>query len=95
MTTQFFELQDSARGQTSRLIVLFTIAVAIVVSLMSALGFFVGAAFGGDSVERLGVAFPIYMALLFAVLTMLIITIGTLYQVSLLRHGGELGLQRV
>ena len=92
MTTQFFELQDSARGQTTRLIVLFTIAVAIVVGLMSALGFFIGGAFSGDSIERLGVAFPVYLGLLFAVLTMLIITIGTLYQVSLLRQGGGAGV---
>jgi Zn-dependent protease with chaperone function len=92
MTTQFFELQDSARSQTTRLIVLFTISVVIVVSLMSAVGFFFGTAFRGDSAQRLGVAFPVYMSLLFAVLTMLIITIGTLYQVSLLRQGGGAGV---
>ncbi len=93
MTTQFFERQDSARGQTTRLIFLFILAVITIVIALSVVGFIVGTVIN-ESQSRRGPAgsgggiHPMAMALFFGVGSLAVIGLGSMYQISALRFGG-------
>lgn len=95
MSTRFFEQQDSARGQTTRLILLFSLAVAAIVIALAAIGYGVGAAsvessarsLGGNSAADAGVR-PWLFAFLFGAGALAVIGLGSLYQISQLRWGG-------
>jgi Zn-dependent protease with chaperone function len=95
MTTQFFERQDSARAQTTRLIVLFTLAVVVIVIALGVVGFMAGTLVSEAQSNRLGQGRPgeagaqaWVFAALFAGGALVVIGLGSLYQISALRSGG-------
>ena len=93
MTTQFFERQDTARTNTIWLVALFAIAVLGMVALTSSLGFAVGLALDGnapaDSREGPGEKVnPWLVAMIAGAATMVVIFLGSFYQVTALRFGG-------
>jgi Zn-dependent protease with chaperone function len=95
MTTQFFERQDSARSQTTRLIVLFTLAVVAIVIALGVVGFFVGTLVSEAQSNRLGQGRPgeggaqaWVFAALFSAGALAVIGLGSLYQISMLSSGG-------
>lgn len=95
MTTQFFERQDSARHQTTRLLFLFVLAVLAIVVALSVFGFLVGnminegaSARQGLRVQAGSVVSPWLTAALFGGGSLIVIVLGSLYQISMLRFGG-------
>ena len=94
MSTRFFEQQDSARGQTTRLILLFSLAVLAIVIALGAIGYAFGASMAesnrrAPSVSESDVAaLPLVFAFLFGAGGLVVIGLGSLYQISQLRWGG-------
>ncbi len=94
MSTRFFEQQDSARGQTTRLILLFSLAVLAIVIALGAVGYAFGASMAesnrrAPSVSESDVAaLPLVFAFLFGAGGLVVIGLGSLYQISQLRWGG-------
>jgi len=94
MSTRFFEQQDSARGQTTRLILLFSLAVLAIVIALGAIGYAFGASMA-ESNRRASsasasdvAALPVVFAFLFGAGGLVVIGLGSLYQISQLRWGG-------
>lgn len=95
MTTQFFERQDSARSQTTRLLFLFGLAVLAIVVALSVFGFLVGNMINEGSSARQGLRVqagnavsPWLISALFGGGSLIVIALGSLYQISMLRFGG-------
>ncbi|MBL8891930.1 MAG: M48 family metallopeptidase [Planctomycetaceae bacterium] len=95
MTTQFFERQDSARSQTTRLLFLFGLAVLVIVIALSVFGFLVGNMINEGSSGRQGlrapagnVVSPWLVSAMFGGGSLIVIALGSLYQISMLRFGG-------
>ncbi|MDP1564514.1 MAG: M48 family metallopeptidase [Pirellulaceae bacterium] len=95
MTTQFFERQDSARSQTTRLLFLFVLAVLAIVIALSVFGYLAGnmvnEANSRQQNFRSGTGntvSPWLFAALFGGGSLIVIVLGSLYQVSQLKFGG-------
>jgi Zn-dependent protease with chaperone function len=94
MSTRFFEQQDSARGQTTRLILLFSLAVVAIVIALGGVGYAFGSAMlesGRRSPTASAsdmVALPWVFAALFGAGGLVVIGLGSLYQIVQLRSGG-------
>lgn len=95
MTTQFFERQDSARSQTMRLLFLFVLAVLAIVIALSVFGYLAGNMineansrqqdFRSGAGNRVS---PWLFAALFGGGSLVVIALGSLYQISQLKFGG-------
>lgn len=95
MSTQFFARQDAARSNTIWLVALFVIAVIGLVTITAAVVYFAGVGIANqNSVRQLAApsgrtqANPAVMAALAAVATLIVILLGSLYQITILRWGG-------
>lgn len=95
MSTRFFEQQDSARGQTTRLILLFCLAVGAIVLAMGAVGYAFGSAVVESAANRpagrselASAPMPMVFAFLFGTGALLVIGLGSLYQIFQLSSGG-------
>lgn len=95
MSTRFFEQQDSARGQTTRLILLFSLAVVAIVIALGALGYAFGAAMveadasrAKGPTELASAPMALVFAFLFGTGGLLVIGLGSLYQIFQLSSGG-------
>lgn len=95
MSTQFFEQQDSARSQTTRLLVLFVLAVIAIVVSLSVFGYLVGNMVNEAAAQQRdirsatgGKVSPWLFAAMFGGGSLIVIVLGSLYQVSQLKFGG-------
>lgn len=95
MSTQFFQQQDSARSQTTRLLVLFVLAVVAIVVSLSVFGYLVGNMVNESAAQQRdirsatgGKVSPWLFAAMFGGGSLIVIVLGSLYQVSQLKFGG-------
>jgi Zn-dependent protease with chaperone function len=95
MTTQFFERQDSARSQTTRLLFLFVLAVLAIVIALSVFGYLVGNMVNEAAAQQRdlrsstgGKVSPWLFAAMFGGGSLIVIALGSLYQISQLKFGG-------
>ncbi len=88
MSTNFFERQADARRNTTRLVVLFVVAVILIVGVTSTATYF-GAKALGESKTRL---LAPNAALTVGLLTLAMIVIGTVFKVIGLRMGGGMSV---
>ncbi len=86
MSTDFFERQDRARRNTVWLVVLFLIALIAIVGGTTIIAFF--AATGFQQSRRGKQVDAMTVALVAAVVTLAVISLGTLFKVVALRFGG-------
>ena len=95
MSTRFFEQQDSARSQTTRLLFLFILAVMAIVVALSVFGYLVGNMVNEAASRQHdlksgtdGPVSPWLFSLMFGGGSLIVIVLGSLYQISQLKFGG-------
>ncbi len=95
MSTQFFDRQDTARGNTFWLIILFVAAVIGLVGATSVAGYAIGTLAADSGYGQRGgrqphgaEVDPLALAGVFGVATAIVIVLGSLYQITALRLGG-------
>jgi Zn-dependent protease with chaperone function len=98
MAMDFFERQDHARRQTVRLIVLFSLSVAVIVMAVYVVAVLITQGGGNPHGPRAGAPMDLWdpeLLLAVALGTIVVIGLGSLYKISELAAGGEVVAQMV
>jgi Zn-dependent protease with chaperone function/uncharacterized tellurite resistance protein B-like protein len=94
MSTQFFQRQETARANTSWLVILFLIAVVGIVGTSFFVGYVIADVAGEASAKNPAVKQmdPLGVAVLCGCVAGIVIVVGSLYQIVVLRAGGGSGV---